>query len=90
MNEIAMWISSHLGDVASTVTILAGVIATARWVIHSLRKEFDMKFDKMDRQIQKMQESITDIDRRVCRIEGALQNRECCLLKDDHRKTNAS
>ena len=32
--------------------------------------------------IDKLDEKITDIDRRVCRIEGAFQNKECCMIKD--------
>lgn len=38
-------------------------------------------FDKMD-------EKITDIDRRLCRLEGAFSSKDCCMIKDDkyHQK----
>lgn len=45
--------------------------------------QIDKRFDRMDHRIDKMQETITDIDRRLCRLEGAFQSKECCLLKSD-------
>ncbi len=41
------------------------------------------KIDKLEVKVDKMQETITDIDRRLCRLEGAFQAKECCLLKSD-------
>jgi hypothetical protein len=40
---------------------------------------FDKRFDKMD-------EKITDIDRRLCRIEGTMAAKECCVLKNDRQE----
>lgn len=35
--------------------------------------------------INKLDEKVTDIDRRLCRIEGAMMNKECCMLQHDHK-----
>lgn len=40
-------------------------------------------YSKLEIKLDKMQETITDIDRRLCRLEGAFQSKECCLLKSD-------
>lgn len=31
-----------------------------------------------------LREEVRDIDRRLCRIEGAMTNKDCCMLKHDH------
>ena len=49
-------------------------------------RKFEEKFDKINLRLDKIEEKITDIDRRVCRIEGALSSKECCMLKDDRIK----
>lgn len=36
------------------------------------------RFDKVD-------ERINDIDRRLCRIEGAMSRQDCCALKNSHQ-----
>lgn len=33
--------------------------------------------------IKKIQVDLQDLDRRICRVEGVLSAKECCLLKDD-------
>lgn len=40
----------------------------------------DIKFD-----LARIKEDIRDLDRRLCRIEGALSAKECCILKDEQR-----
>lgn len=49
----------------------------------------DQRFDRMDQRMDKMQETITDIDRRICRLEGAFQSKDCCLLKSDSQLKKA-
>lgn len=34
------------------------------------------------KQIGKLDEKITDIDRRLCRLEGAFSSKEFCVLKE--------
>jgi hypothetical protein len=45
--------------------------------------------DKLSAQIQKLDEKVTDIDRRVCRMEGAFNNKECCMIKDSSQLKKA-
>lgn len=45
--------------------------------------------DKLSAQIQKLDEKVTDIDRRVCRMEGAFNNKECCMIKDSSQLRKA-
>jgi hypothetical protein len=48
-----------------------------------LCKKVDDVEKKLGTRIDKLQETVTDIDRRLCRLEGAFQAKECCLLKSD-------
>lgn len=63
----------------------------------SLYKKFekiDQRFEKLDQKIDKVREDLSaeikdihrevkDIDRRLCRIEGSLATKDCCVLKED-------
>jgi len=44
------------------------------------------RFDKMDGRMDKTDEKITDIDRRLCRLEGAFSSKECCILNQKENK----
>lgn len=35
--------------------------------------------------IIKLDEKITDIDRRLCRLEGAFSAKDCCVIKDERQ-----
>ena len=40
--------------------------------------------------LSQMQGNITDIDRRLCRLEGAFASKDCCMIKDSrHREDSA-
>lgn len=43
----------------------------------------------MMREHKSLREEVRDIDRRLCRIEGALSAKDCCMLKDDKLKKKA-
>lgn len=43
---------------------------------------------KIDSKIEKLDEKVNDIDRRVCRIEGAISMKECCMLSQDSNRKN--
>lgn len=45
------------------------------------------KFDQVDQRFDKLDEKVTDIDRRLCRLEGAFASKDCCMIKDHHRKS---
>lgn len=55
------------------VTLLA--IGAVWW---NLKNHVDQRFDKVD-------EKITDIDRRLCRLEGAFSSKDCCMIKDERQ-----
>ena len=44
---------------------------------------------KLGDKIDKLDEKVTDIDRRLCRIEGTLSARDCCMLKEDRHVRKA-
>ena len=39
---------------------------------------------KLDVKIDKLRDDVQDVDRRLCRLEGAFSNKEFCMIKD-HR-----
>ena len=51
------------------------------------KKISDIEY-KLEKKIDKLNETVTDIDRRVCRMEGAMHNKEGCVIKtsNDLRK----
>ena len=48
-----------------------------------LENRMNVRFDKLD-------DKVTDVDRRLCRLEGAFASKDCCMVKDDrvHRKVD--
>lgn len=41
------------------------------------------RIDRLDARMDKFDEKLTDIDRRLCRVEGILSTKDCCMIKDD-------
>ncbi len=39
--------------------------------------------------IREMKGDLKDLDRRLCRIEGALSSKDCCMLKEDQKLRKA-
>jgi hypothetical protein len=39
--------------------------------------------EKMDHRFDKVEANIMDIDRRLCRLEGAFASKDCCVIKDN-------
>ena len=39
--------------------------------------------------LSKLDEKVTDIDRRLCRLEGAFAAKDCCMIKEDSRLRKA-
>ena len=46
-------------------------------------KENQVQFDRIDKKMEKFDEKLTDIDRRLCRLEGAFSSKDCCILKEE-------
>jgi hypothetical protein len=42
-------------------------------------------WSSLSKRIDDLAEEVKDIDRRLCRIEGALSAKECCMLKDEQK-----
>jgi hypothetical protein len=51
----------------------------------------DIKLTRVElkEEIKDLGEKVTDIDRRLCRLEGAFGSREFCVLKDDRQNRKA-
>lgn len=60
------------------VQTLIGVGALLWILINPVKKEMKSLADKVE-----------DIDRRLCRIEGALTAKDCCMLKDEKQVKKA-
>ena len=65
-------------DLATIIILLGGLYIINK----SNMSGFDSKFKSLEEKIDKMQETVTDIDRRLCRLEGAFASKDCCMIKD--------
>jgi hypothetical protein len=76
-------------DVATIVIVLGGMYLMNK----SNKAEMNSMFDKLDAKIDKrcdaLDEKITDIDRRLCRLEGAFASKDCCMIKDSSQVKKA-
>ncbi len=43
------------------------------------------KIDKLENRMDKFDEKLMDIDRRLCRLEGAFASKDCCMIKDERQ-----
>lgn len=55
----------------------------------NLTKRIDFVESSLTMRIEKLDEKVTDIDRRLCRLEGAFASKDCCLIKDDRQLKKA-
>jgi hypothetical protein len=62
----------------------AGTWMMMFYVASTLNKKIDKLDERLSVKIDKLDEKLTDVDRRLCRIEGAMSNKECCVLKHTH------
>lgn len=79
-------LSQNSGILANFITIAGPVLFAITWSHRSHLK----RFDKISIDFKELREEIKDIDRRLCRIEGALSSKDCCMLKDDRIKEKSS
>lgn len=47
------------------------------------------RFDQIAHRIDKLDEKLTDVDRRLCRMEGAFASKDCCMIKDERQMKKA-
>jgi len=82
-----MWL---VGIQTTVVIALIGAMWTSMLRrFEAMDKKFTDKFEGLEKRIEKLDEKVTDIDRRVCRMEGAFQNKECCMIKDSSQLKKA-
>lgn len=65
-----------------------GFTALGTLILH-LHSCTNKRIDGVCARIDKLDEKVMDTDRRLCRIEGAMMNRECCMLSASHPKQKA-
>lgn len=41
---------------------------------------------QLTEELRALREEVRDIDRRLCRLEGAFSNKDCCMLRHDHKE----
>jgi len=52
---------------------------------NGLNAKIDKIEGTLNYRIDKVDEKLTDIDRRLCRLEGAFSSKDCCMIKDDSK-----
>jgi len=43
-------------------------------------------WNTLNSRLEKIDEKLTDVDRLLCRLEGAFASKDCCMIKDDRVK----
>lgn len=46
-------------------------------------------FELLSVRIDKLDEKLADVDRRLCRLEGAFTSKDCCMIKDERHMRKA-
>lgn len=46
-------------------------------------------WNNLSTRLEKLDEKVIDMDRRLCRLEGAFSSKECCMIKDDQHLKKA-
>jgi hypothetical protein len=67
------------------LTVIATGIAIVTITYTFLR---NFKIDVIQK-IDKLDEKVTDIDRRLCRLEGAFSSKDCCRIQDERHLKQA-
>ena len=49
-----------------------------------LHKEVKAEFKELKADVKLLREDVKDMDRRLCRLEGAFSTKECCMLSHSH------
>jgi predicted nuclease with TOPRIM domain len=50
--------------------------------MEAFEKKLEERMGSLERKFDRLQETVTDIDRRLCRLEGAFTAKDCCMIKD--------
>lgn len=57
--------------------------------IDQVEKGLGVRIDGLSIRIDKLDEKLTDVDRRLCRLEGAFSSKDCCMIKEDRNLRQA-
>jgi len=79
-------------DLALFLTIIGTGITIVAFIygfLRNFKKDIQAQFERIDKKMDKFDEKLTDIDRRLCRLEGAFSSRDCCILKEDKQVKKA-
>ncbi len=69
--------------------IISGGFAITFGLMLVMWKDLNNRTDKLEVKMEKFDEKLTDIDRRLCRLEGAFASKDCCMIKEDRHKKAA-
>lgn len=78
--DLVLWV------VGGGFTIYFGILISM-W--GSINSKIDGLDQRLSNKIDKLDEKVTDIDRRICRLEGAFASKDCCMIKDERRLPKA-
>lgn len=56
---------------------------------NSINQRIDNTERSLSNRIDKLDEKVTDVDRRLCRLEGAFSSKDCCMIKDERQLRKA-
>lgn len=65
------------------VWVLSGGFSLMLIMWYNLSNRIDAVEKSVNSKVDKLSETVTDIDRRLCRLEGAFSSKDCCMIKDD-------
>lgn len=86
------------------IWMIGGMATLMLFVWARLEKRFeiiDQRFQQVEQRFNQMenifhvkftllQETVTDMDRRLCRLEGAFASKDCCMIKDSRHKEDSA
>ena len=74
-------------DILLTVMVTGFVLVLSLMLI--MWNTMNNRFEKVDARFDKIEEKILDIDRRMCRLEGAFASKDCCMIKESNQHKKA-
>lgn len=77
----------ELGLISSQITILMWVMGIGFAALGSLMLYLN---NGLNSRIDKLDEKLTDVDRRLCRMEGAFSRQDCCMLNNNKHSEKVS
>ena len=68
------------------IGMVTGLGVIMMYLHQGIMKRFEMSDQRNEAKFVLLQETVTDIDRRLCRLEGAFASKDCCMIKDSRHK----